>query len=395
MCCSVGIERLLSAVKRTLMILVFFAAVFVFSGTVTFAEDGPVLTVSKDGETVRAFTQSELEQLAAEEGNKTYTYSAWNTYPTFDKTSYSNVKGPTVSAVLGKAGVREDISDTCTITFSDGVYKVSFTGYQLTKEPRYYFPNGGLVDPVNGIVPQESYDGAAEIEAVIYLTGSKDGNILCVGQAAPNDENKPAFTKYLKTIEIKTGTAARCTVPASEPASKSVCKKGQEITFTGTGQSHEYIYYTLDGSEPDYGSVIYNSGMQQGTVTKPVLPEKYGTYKIKVKVKAYGKQDSKTSTFIYYVGPDRPEADLKAGKQQIKVSWKKINDADGYVVYRSTKKTSGFKAVKTIKKGSTLSYTNKKLKKGKRYYYKVRAYVNADGSKVFSKYSSVKSTKAK
>lgn len=57
----------------------------------------------------------------------------------------------------------------------------------------------------------------------------------------------------------------------------------------------------------------------------------------------------------------------------VKLSWNKITSAKSYVIYRSTKKTSGYKAIKTITKNSTISYTNSSLTCGKTYYYKVTA----------------------
>ena len=86
---------------------------------------------------------------------------------------------------------------------------------------------------------------------------------------------------------------------------------------------------------------------------------------------------------------------VKAGRKSATVSWKKVSGANGYVVYRSTKSKSGFKAVKTITKGSTVKYTNKSLKKGKTYYYKVRAYRTVNKKKVYSSYTKVLKVKAK
>lgn len=62
------------------------------------------------------------------------------------------------------------------------------------------------------------------------------------------------------------------------------------------------------------------------------------------------------------------------------IEWKKVSGAEGYEIYRSTSKYSGYKRVATIKKGSTVSYKDKSVKSGKTYYYKVRPYCKS-GSK--------------
>ena len=94
--------------------------------------------------------------------------------------------------------------------------------------------------------------------------------------------------------------------------------------------------------------------------------------------------------------PGKPKVTLAAGKKKVTVKWKRVTGAEGYVIYRSTKKTKGFKKIKTITSGKTLKYVNKKLKGGKRYYYKVKAYKkDFNGNKVLSYYSAVKYTKTK
>ena len=91
----------------------------------------------------------------------------------------------------------------------------------------------------------------------------------------------------------------------------------------------------------------------------------------------------------------KPTVTLKAGSKNATVTWKKVNGADGYQIQRSTKKSSGFKTVKTVTKGSTVKYKNTKLKSGKTYYYKVRAYKEISGVKYYGKWSAVKNIKAK
>ena len=87
-----------------------------------------------------------------------------------------------------------------------------------------------------------------------------------------------------------------------------------------------------------------------------------------------------------------------AKKGSITVSWTVKGDAtaaDGYRVYRSTKKNSGF-GTKPLFTTTKQTYKNtKNLKKGTRYYYKVRAYKVVDGKTYFSDWSNKAIRKAK
>ncbi|MBD5456966.1 MAG: hypothetical protein HDR27_00125, partial [Lachnospiraceae bacterium] len=57
-------------------------------------------------------------------------------------------------------------------------------------------------------------------------------------------------------------------------------------------------------------------------------------------------------------------------KKQVRLSWKKVKNAQKYIVYRSMKKDSGYTKIKTLKK-SAKTYVDKKVKKGKTYYYRI------------------------
>ena len=86
----------------------------------------------------------------------------------------------------------------------------------------------------------------------------------------------------------------------------------------------------------------------------------------------------------------------KATKGKVTLKWKKVAGAAGYEVYRSTKKGSGYTKLATITKGSTVKLTDKTVKAGKKYYYKVRAYkANEAGVDVYAAYSAAKAVKAK
>jgi hypothetical protein len=70
----------------------------------------------------------------------------------------------------------------------------------------------------------------------------------------------------------------------------------------------------------------------------------------------------------------------------IKLTWKKISGATGYVVYRKTASSSNWTKVKTITKAATVSYTDKavKSKNGQKYVYKIETYKATDSSSISS-----------
>ena len=83
---------------------------------------------------------------------------------------------------------------------------------------------------------------------------------------------------------------------------------------------------------------------------------------------------------------------LTPGTKKVTVSWNKISGANGYKLYRATSRSGSYKLVKTT---SSTSFTDRSLKKGKKYYYKLKAYRKVDGKLKYSSYSAVKYTTAK
>ncbi|MBQ9014915.1 MAG: hypothetical protein IJ109_02235 [Firmicutes bacterium] len=82
-------------------------------------------------------------------------------------------------------------------------------------------------------------------------------------------------------------------------------------------------------------------------------------------------------------------------KKKAKLTWKKAAGVTGYRIYRATKKTGSYKLVKTSACNSHFTWTDKKLKKGKVYYYKVQPYTVVGGSKIPGKLSAPVKMKAK
>ena len=74
-------------------------------------------------------------------------------------------------------------------------------------------------------------------------------------------------------------------------------------------------------------------------------------------------------------------------QSSIKIGWKAASKATSYEIYRSTSKSKKYKKVATVS-ASKKTFKDTKLKKNKKYYYKVRAvrkgYINSNFSNIVS-----------
>lgn len=99
--------------------------------------------------------------------------------------------------------------------------------------------------------------------------------------------------------------------------------------------------------------------------------------------------------------PEQPQAlaavkiaKVTAKKKSAVVKWKKTAGANGYQLAYGLKKN--FKGAKKVTvKVSKTTYTIKKLKKGKVYYIRIRAYKTSSGKKQYGKWSGTKKVKIK
>lgn len=86
---------------------------------------------------------------------------------------------------------------------------------------------------------------------------------------------------------------------------------------------------------------------------------------------------------------------ISSTRNSIKLKWKKAKKCQGYIISRSTKKHYGYKEIATIKNNKKTSYTDKNLKKNKKYYYYIKAYNSKGNITVYGKYSKVAGIKTK
>ena len=100
-------------------------------------------------------------------------------------------------------------------------------------------------------------------------------------------------------------------------------------------------------------------------------------------------KSAKSSDELYYFKLLAPYLKKVTKKSKYnRVTWEENEKATGYIVYRKTKKSGSWTKVATIEEGDVTSYKDTDVKKGKTYYYTVRAYKAKNGVKYTSVYDS-------
>ena len=171
---------------------------------------------------------------------------------------------------------------------------------------------------------------------------------------------------------------------AQIPLNGASVSKIADKTYTGN-YINPQVKVTYQGKvlqqDTDY-EVEYSNNLYIGTATVTITGKGayYGTKEIHFKIKP--------------VKPKKVSA-KNAGRKKVLIRWQNTSQDVYYVVYRSTKKNSGYKKRATVKNRYATSYIDKKVKRKKTYYYKVRAYATADGKKLYSNYTSPKKVRTK
>ena len=189
----------------------------------------------------------------------------------------------------------------------------------------------------------------------MYMPTDKDGNITGKATYGKEKAAKDAF-KDLRDAEKAAVEATIAALPADATAAQVKAARDAVDAFV-----KEYT----DASEP-YQAIAKIANLDKLTFLEAQVKAQQITAVESLKIKASS----------------------KATKGAITVKWTVKGDkavADGFQVWKSTKAQKGYK--KAITTTKTSFKNTKNLKKGVRYFYKVRAYKVVDGVKYYSDWS--------
>lgn len=263
--------------------------------------------------------------------------------------------------------------DGCSLVYSPAVAN--------TKGNAIYFPTSANVFKVQG--------AGNELLKAVSITINENTNVpytikIYANLASPS---KPRSGVLAAKVTGKTTYAGTCTIPLKTAVSMpkgtyySIVvelgkkKAGIDMEIAGSG------YGIVSKAFAEYNqSLVYYQGAWEDLADLDTFG--IGNLCIKGFTTKTGATIAKTEKLR--------ASNIK--KTSVKLSWSKTDTADGYIVYRATSKNGTYSKLATVSKKT---YTSRKLKSNKTYYYKVRAYKKVNGVTVFGKLSSAVKVKTK
>lgn len=238
-----------------------------------------------------------------------------------------------------------------------------------------------VVAPINAtnkeVIWISSDDSVAVVDQTGKVTAVKNGTVTITAVTVRGN-----FSDTAK-ITVK--------IPVQKPQIKKLTVSTNKSVLTKAGENTKLIVK----AEPENAAItklIWKSGNKNvATVNQSGKVTAVGTGTAKITVTSEnGKSASITITVkIPVTGFGKLKArSAKQTSTSVTLSWTKIADADGYIIYGNQCNNNGkkysYKKLETIKNNKTVTWTQKNLKKGKYYKYVVKAYQVINGKTVIT-----------
>ena len=240
---------------------------------------------------------------------------------------------------------------------------------------------------------------------VIYRSTDPEGEftklVTTTSTKCANNSAKVGITYYYKIVAMcedndeanspeSAVVSATCTCPV--PVLKATVKASTgkiTLTWDPVAGAEKYLVYRSENKDTGFELLISTKGTKVNN-TSAVAGKTYYYKVIAVSSANNGAGTSESAVVSCTCCCAAPKVSITRSDGHPKLTWKAVDGASKYVVYRATSKTGTYAKLATVKKYSLLNNT---ATAGKTYYYKVVA-VNAN-SAANSAYSNIVSMKAK
>ncbi|MBQ9673473.1 MAG: hypothetical protein IJV39_02485 [Ruminococcus sp.] len=158
-----------------------------------------------------------------------------------------------------------------------------------------------------------------------------------------------------------------------------------KISWNKVADVDGYAIYRKSSTESSYKKIAEVSGVNTLSTTdaSTLVGEEYTymvrAYKTVNDKNYYGAYDKTGITGKSYTKAPVISSYKSTQSDKLKLTWKKVNGANGYIVYRRTSSDTSYTKIGTVSGNGNVSYTDSGLKCCVKYYYKVKAYRTRSG----------------
>ncbi len=299
-----------------------------------------------------------------------------------NKVYTGNRIGQSLKLTYGKFTLKAGIDYTLTYANNTEVGKATVTvtgkgNYTGTKELTFNINKRNVSSLTYNKVSNYVYSGKAITPAITVKYGTKvlvkDTDYTV---AYTNNTNVGTATITITGMESYTGTK-KITFSINRRNISTATITGlaaKEYTGSNVTQALTLTYNDITLKAGTHYTIAYTNNKNVGKATVTITGK--GNF-------------TGTKTLTFNINPQVPtiKSAVATGKN-IKVTWNKVANATGYVLYMS-KDGAAYSKLATITKNSTVTYTAQNLEVGE-YSFKVRAYKNVSKVNYYSVYSEAK-----
>ena len=357
---------------------------------------------------------SEPRNVSAEPISTTSIKISWNAVSDADGyVVYRSVYGENSFVSLGKVTETSKVSTALT---SGTVYEYKVKSYKrengsmcysdfssvIKASPLPNQPHNVKAEPLTKTsitVSWDAVEGATEYE--IWRATSQNGSYFCEGTTRETSyrsvDLRFGVRYYYKVRALRGRNAGAFSMPTcsitkiSAPnglKAEASSPTSIEISWNAVSGVDGYQVWRASSQNSDFvciGSVTDTSKLSIGLTS-----DKEYEYK----VRSYKKIDGTTYYGVFSAiikGTPKPQSPIgvtaaPSSAKSIKVNWSSVPGATGYEVYRSTSTHGTYYNLGYV---TTTSRDCPGLNSGTRYYFKVRAYKEYNGKKIYSDYSTI------
>nr|WP_288793826.1 fibronectin type III domain-containing protein [uncultured Eubacterium sp.] len=309
-----------------------------------------------------------------------------NAYPVVFNGSYNNHASGKLTVNGGKYSGSNFLgvySNPGTVSVTDG----DFTGIKDMvngKTNNTKFISGGTFKslPTANLTDKAATATVTNGTSTTYVVGEKD-----IQKAAEDSSNTVTITKGIVSL---TGANAKIVNDNGTVTVDGTTVKAGDSVQPNAAQT----IANLKNQIADLQNQIQAAASQGSTASANITNLRSDLAKAQAELKEAQAQVSEGKALLTAPGQVM-NLKAKAGKRSAKLTWKaQTENTTGYRIYRKVK-GGKYARVKTITKATQGSWTNKGLKKGKTYYFKVRAYKSITSGELWGAYSNTAKAKVK